>query len=88
MTQRQEPTYVTAIADGTDFQALTVRKFSNFLNAVRGEADPAVPGAVGLQITSLTEAAYRAVDEGLTVDVHATIDEAKQPSSTPLSPVE
>lgn len=69
--------YTTDITDGTDFETVFTAKLENFVDAVRGEADPQVPGDVGLRVTALTEAAYRAFEEGTTVDVAAELEAAR-----------
>ncbi len=70
-------TYETEITENTDFGTLTDRKLENFLASVRGDDEPAVPGEVGLEITALTEAAYRAAEEGRRVDVQELIENAR-----------
>lgn len=70
-------TYESEITAGTDFHTLTARKLENFVAAIRGEEEPAVPGEIGLQVTALTEAAYAAAEEGRTVDVQALIEGAE-----------
>ena len=82
VTEDGATTYETEITENTDFETLTDRKLENFLAAVRGDEELAVSGEVGLQITALTEAAYRAVDEGRTIDVQAAIDEARAAGKT------
>ena len=69
--------YTAQIESETDFHTLTRKKLANFVASVRGEEEPAVPGGVGLAVTALTEAAYRAADQGRTVDVEALIEEAR-----------
>ena len=63
--------YTAHIESETDFHTLTRKKLANFVASVRGEEVPAVPGEVGLAVTALTEAAYRAAETGKTVDVQA-----------------
>ncbi len=82
VTEGGATTYETEITAAADFDTLTERKLEDFLAAVRGDGDPAVTGAVGLEITALTEAAYRAADEGRTVDVRAMIDDARTRTPT------
>ena len=69
--------YTTEVTEGTDFETVFTAKLANFVDAVRGEDDLRVPGEVGLQVTALTEAAYRAVEEGETVDVAAEVEAAR-----------
>lgn len=60
-----------------DFLATTRRKMEHFVAVVRGEAELAVPGEFGLEVTALTEAAYRAYETGATVEVPALVEEAE-----------
>ncbi len=85
VTERGSTTYETEISE-TDFETLTDDKLEDFLAAVRGDGEPAVTGAVGLEITALTEAAYRAADEGRRVDVRALIDEARSEAAGTKEP--
>ncbi|WP_306057261.1 Gfo/Idh/MocA family protein [Natronococcus wangiae] len=75
--ERGATVYESVIEAQTDFTTLTTAKLRNFLESIRGTAEPAVPGAVGLQVTALTEAAYRADEEERQVDVQALIDRAR-----------
>jgi len=77
VAEKGATTYETEITEGTDFAALTDRKLENFLASVRGDDEPAMPGEVGLEITALTEAAYRAAEEGRRVDVQELIRNAR-----------
>jgi predicted dehydrogenase len=70
-------TYETSITRGTDFETVTERKLEAFVEAVRGEREPAVSGEFGLQVVALTEATYEAAAEGRTVDVAERIAEAR-----------
>ena len=76
LAEHDAAVYESVVEGGTDFASLTSAKLSNVLDAIDGDADPEVPGRVGLQVTALTEAAYLADDEGRRVDVQALIDEA------------
>lgn len=69
--QRYETTVETP-----DFRATNRQKLRNFVDTVRGEADPAVPGEDGLRVVALTEAAYEAAETGRTVDVATRIENA------------
>jgi predicted dehydrogenase len=69
-------TYETEITGGTDFQALNRAKLENFIASIEGAARPAVPAEVGLQVTALTEAAYRSAEAGRAIEVQPLIDEA------------
>lgn len=66
----------SASFEDVDPLAIRRRKLRNFLAAVRGEEEPAVPGEFGLRVVALTEAAYRAVERGRTVDLDELLAEA------------
>lgn len=55
--------------DDRDFQNTTEAKLADFIDASRNGTQPAVPGTYGLNVTALTEAAYRAYERGETVDI-------------------
>ena len=76
VAEKDAVTYQTDITEGMDFQTLNRKKIENFINSIRGTEEAAVPGEVGLQVTALTEAAYRAADTESTVTVQSLIDEA------------
>ncbi|MFW5905574.1 MAG: Gfo/Idh/MocA family oxidoreductase, partial [archaeon] len=76
VAEKDAVTYQTEITEGMDFQTLNRKKIENFINSIRGTEEAAVPGEVGLQVTALTEAAYRAADTESTVTVQSLIDEA------------
>lgn len=78
VTENDGVTYAAEILAGTDFETVTREKLEDFVAAVRGEREPTVPGEVGLQVTALTEAAYRADETGSRVDVQASIEAARQ----------
>lgn len=69
--------YATEIDEGTDFETLFTAKLENFVDSVRGTAEPAVPGEVGLGVVALTEAAYRADETERVVDVDELLEEAR-----------
>ena len=77
VAEQDAATYRTEISEGTDFETLNRKKIRNFVDSIDGSAEPAVPGEVGLQVTALTEAAYRAADTGTTVSVPDLIAEAR-----------
>jgi predicted dehydrogenase len=52
-----------------DYERLTREKLVNFVAAVRGEAELAIPPSDALKVTALTEAAYEAARTGRTVRV-------------------
>jgi predicted dehydrogenase len=62
-----------ATPDEPSFEDVTERKLRNFVEAIRGEADLAIPAEDALQVTALTEAAYEAAASGRTVDVAAML---------------
>lgn len=76
VAEKDGMTYATEITGGTDFQTLNVKKLENFIGSIAGTVDPAVPGDVGVQVTALTEGAYRAADDGRLVDVQSLIESA------------
>jgi predicted dehydrogenase len=63
---------------GEDFEATTRRKMEHFVSVVRGEAELAGGGEFGLEVTALTEAAYRAYETGSTVDVPELVEETER----------
>jgi predicted dehydrogenase len=75
IVEKGRVTYEAQITEGTDTQTLTRRKLENFVASVKGDVDPAVPGDVGLQVTALTEAIYKTVEEGCSVDVQPLLTE-------------
>lgn len=77
LAEREAAIYESTIDTRTDFTSLTSAKLGNFLRSVAGEAEPAVPGEFGLQVTALTEAAYRADETGRRIDVQSVIDEVE-----------
>ncbi|WP_435346351.1 Gfo/Idh/MocA family protein [Haloarchaeobius sp. HRN-SO-5] len=77
VTETNAVTYTTELTQGTDFETLDRAKLENFVESVRGDVEPAVPGEVGLQVTGVTEAAYTSAEEGRRVDVQALIDDAR-----------
>jgi len=68
--------YRTEMAIDADFDTLNRRKLRNFVDAIEGQAELAVPGTVGLTITALTEAAYQADATGSTVSVQSVVENA------------
>jgi predicted dehydrogenase len=70
--------YATTFESGTDFETLSRAKLEDFFAAVRGEADPAVPGDFGLWVTALTECAYEAAASETVVDVRAAVADARE----------
>lgn len=69
--------YTAQVESDTDVHTLTREKLANFVASVRGEEEPAVPGEVGLRVTALTEATYRAADSGRTVDVRELVEDVR-----------
>lgn len=72
-----EPTDVP-VDDSVDFKELLRRKLSDFVEAVRGEHPPTVPGSFGLTVVALTEAAYEATETQsvVQVDGYETIEQS------------
>ena len=67
------PTLAPVDAD-IEFSELTERKLRNFFEAIRGDADLAVPGEFGLRVTALTEAVRIADERGERISVPAEVD--------------
>jgi predicted dehydrogenase len=76
VAEKDGMTYRTEITGGADFQTLNEQKLDNFVAAIEGREEPAVPGEVGLQVTAVTEAAYEAAETGTVVSVPSLIEEA------------
>ena len=71
VTERgSEPTEIPVEAD-VSFRFLLERKLSDFIESVRGEHSPTVPGSYGLTVVALTEAAYDSLETQSVVDVGA-----------------
>lgn len=70
-------TYRTEIEDATDFDTLNERKLRNFMATIEGTEPPAAPGEVGVQVTALTEAAYRSAETDAEVAVQRLVEEAE-----------
>lgn len=60
-----------------EWDDLTGAKLSAFVDAVEGAENP-VPPSVGVEVTALTEAAYRASERDETVDVRALLADARE----------
>ncbi|WP_227378382.1 Gfo/Idh/MocA family protein [Haladaptatus halobius] len=69
VTQRGESPEKIPIDGKTDFQTLLTKKLQDFIEAVRGEHPPTVPGSFGQIVVALTEAAYEAHKTKSVVDV-------------------
>lgn len=67
------------VQDGllSDFDAVTREKVRNFVDAITGLAETKVSLDEGVQVTALTEAAYRAADERRTVDIQEMLSGVK-----------
>ena len=76
VSEKGAVTYRTEVADDVGFQTLNREKLANFADSIEGTAEPAVPGEVGLRVTALTEAIYRADEAGTRTSVQSVIDEA------------
>lgn len=75
--------YTTEITEDVTQPPLTRKKLSNFIGAIKGENELAVPGEYGLQVTALTEAAYEAFESGETVDVREKLAEIETNEPVP-----
>jgi predicted dehydrogenase len=69
VTERGEEPEEIPIPTAVDFKYLLNRKLTDFVEAVRGDHPPTVPGSFGQTVVALTEAAYEAYGTGVTVDV-------------------
>ncbi|APW99750.1 oxidoreductase [Halobiforma lacisalsi AJ5] len=78
LEERGATVYESTIEAPTDFTTLTGAKLENFLETIAGDSEPEVPGDVGLQVTALTEAAYRADREKRRIDVQSLIENARE----------
>lgn len=72
----EEPVAVDAEGD-TDFVTLTEAKLRNLVDAIRDEADLAVPPEHGLRAIALSEAATLSAEQGERVDVQELIEAAR-----------
>jgi len=70
--------YRTEIEGGSGFKSLNRRKLQNFAASTEGVAEPAVPGEVGLTVTAVTEAIYRAAETGTETSVQTLIQQAER----------
>ena len=75
VTERGEEPEEIPLPDGIDFKYLLDQKLSDFVEAVRGEHEPTVPGSFGRTVVALTEASYEAYETGSTVDVRQYFQE-------------
>lgn len=82
--EREGREYVTEITEDITQPPLTREKLKNFIGAVRGECEPAVPGKFGLEVTAFTEAVYKATEHGETVQIPEIIESAQQELSTQI----
>ena len=74
LTERgEEPTEIPVETD-VSFEFLLERKLTDFIEAVRGEHPPTVPGSYGLTVVALTEAAYDSLEMQSTVDVSSYLE--------------
>ena len=74
INESDEVTYRAEIPSEFNFDTLNKRKLENFIESIHGDADPAVPAEVGLEVTALTEAIYESDETGRMVDIDAFID--------------
>lgn len=73
------------IGDGlrSNFDEMTRGKMRHFVDVISGGAELMVTPDEGVQVTALTEAAYRAADEGKTVDVQELLADTKRDEGEP-----
>ncbi|WP_254547108.1 Gfo/Idh/MocA family protein [Halomarina pelagica] len=69
LTERDGEKVEIPLEDDSSFETLVDRKLTDFVQAVRGERSPTVPGSFGLTVVALTEAAYEAYETRSVVDV-------------------
>lgn len=69
VTERGEEPEEIPLEEDVSFKYLLNRKLTDFVEAVRGEHPPTVPGSFGQSVVALTEAAYEAYETESTVDV-------------------
>lgn len=81
VTERGESPEEIDVVEDADFETLLRRKLTDFIEAVRGEHEPTVPGSFGLIVVALTESAYEAHETGSTVDVTQYLEEPAAPLS-------
>ena len=62
------------VGEDPGFHELVRRKLTDFVESIRGEHEPAVPGAFGLEVVAFTEAAYEAYESESVVDVRQYLD--------------
>lgn len=74
ITVVEDGTAYTATPDDPGFDEITRWKLTNFVEAIRGDAELAIPARDALKVTALTEGAYKAAERGETVDVRALFD--------------
>ncbi|WP_227356616.1 Gfo/Idh/MocA family protein [Haladaptatus salinisoli] len=74
VTKRGESPDEIMIDGKVDFQTLLTKKLRDFIEAVRGEHPPTVPGSFGRIVVALTEAAYEAHRTNSVVDVAPYLD--------------
>jgi predicted dehydrogenase len=67
------------VSGEADFETLLARKLGDFIEAVRGEHPPTVPGSFGQIVVALTEAAYESHETESTVDVRPYLDTESVP---------
>jgi predicted dehydrogenase len=74
VTESEDVTYTAEIPSEFSFDTLNKRKLQNFIDAIDGADEAAVPAEVGLEVTALTEAIYESGDEGKRVEMDAFFD--------------
>lgn len=76
ITRRDTAPEEITVDGATDFKTLLRYKLTDFIEAVRGEHEPTVPGSYGQIVVALTEAAYDAYQTGTTVGVAQYLETA------------
>jgi predicted dehydrogenase len=76
ITVREAGTTYRATPTQPEFETVTRRKLENVVAAVREGADLEIPATDALDVTALTEGAYRSAETGERVDVAALLEES------------
>ncbi|WP_129115908.1 Gfo/Idh/MocA family protein [Halegenticoccus tardaugens] len=73
VTERGDDSVEIPIQGETDFLTLLDRKLTDFIEAVRNDHPPSVPGSYGLTVVALTEAAYKAHESQSMVEIQSIL---------------
>jgi predicted dehydrogenase len=75
VSESEDITYSAEIPSEFNFDSLNERKLQNFIDSIRGSAEPAVPAEVGLEVTALTESIYESAATGSVVEIDTFLDD-------------